>query len=139
MEFLKKYWFLITFVVAPLGVALVWIVSIDSRTFESPEQRVKHENHINNALTPNEEYQKFVQDTMMRGAIRRDKEVGFKIWFNRPYLTDENRFDLKSRQLDYEKFPSPVSNIVCFNYNGDLSELIKGYFDKLLRKQVKNQ
>ena len=72
-------------------------------------------------------------------TIRRDKEVGFKIWFNRPYLTDENRFDLKSRQLDYEKFPSPVSNIVCFNYNGDLSELIKGYFDKLLRKQVKNQ
>jgi hypothetical protein len=78
MEFLKKYWFLITFVVTPLGVALVWIVSIDSRTFDSAEQKVKHDNHIKNALTPNEEYQKFVQDTMMKGAITRDKEDAIK-------------------------------------------------------------
>ena len=52
IDFLKKYWFLITFVVTPLGVAIVWVVSIDSRTFSSTEQKVEHVNHVKDALSP---------------------------------------------------------------------------------------
>ena len=50
MEEIKKYWFLITFIVAGIGGAAIWIANIDSKTFESPSQREKHENLCNPRL-----------------------------------------------------------------------------------------
>ena len=48
IENIKKYWFLYGF----LAGAVIWIATIDSRTFDSPEQKVEHKNHVKNSLTP---------------------------------------------------------------------------------------
>lgn len=49
MKFVKEYWFIIAFIATPVATGLVWIVSLDSRLFDSPEQKVKHEIHVNTA------------------------------------------------------------------------------------------
>ena len=54
LDNLKKYWFLYGF----LTGAVIWIATIDSKTFDSPEQKVNHVNHVKNSLTPKQQMKK---------------------------------------------------------------------------------
>mgnify|MGYP000881964259 CR=1 FL=1 len=75
MEFLKKYWFLITFVVTPLGLALVWIVSIDSKTFSSAEEKVIIIEHVKKAPTPEKIWKKYYKDSINDARDSIDRET----------------------------------------------------------------
>lgn len=45
METIKKYWFL----AVPIGAFAVWLITINSRIFESPEQKVEVTNFVKNS------------------------------------------------------------------------------------------
>ena len=75
MEFLKKYWFLITFVVAPLSAGLVWIVSLDSKTFSSAEEKVIIIDHVKKAPTPEQIWKKYYKDSINDARDSIDREV----------------------------------------------------------------
>ena len=47
-----------------IGVAVVWIATIDSKTFDSPEQKVEHENHVKNSLTPTQQLKQYLLDSI---------------------------------------------------------------------------
>lgn len=72
MKFLKEYWFIFVFVLPLLGAGIVWLVDIDSKTFDSPEQKVEHEAHVKSSLSPKEQWQKYYRDSM--DVIHRQKE-----------------------------------------------------------------
>tara|TARA_R110000796_G_scaffold215732_1_gene331723 strand:+ start:500 stop:898 length:399 start_codon:yes stop_codon:yes gene_type:complete len=78
MEELKKYWWLITFIFAGISAAAIWIANIDSKTFESPKQREKHEYHVTNSLTPLQQHEKFVKDTANAGSATRARALRLK-------------------------------------------------------------
>lgn len=64
LENIKKYWFLI----ALLGGAAVWIATIDSKTFDSPEQKVKHVIHVNESLTPEQQLRAYIMDSLNKDS-----------------------------------------------------------------------
>tara|TARA_R110000796_G_scaffold248124_3_gene374577 strand:- start:1450 stop:1815 length:366 start_codon:yes stop_codon:yes gene_type:complete len=78
MEEIKKYWFLITFILAAIGVAAVWIATIDSKTFKSPEQRARHEIHVEQSLSPVEQHARFVADTANSNHAKRTRILRLK-------------------------------------------------------------
>ena len=74
-EFLKEHWFIITFVAAPLMTGLVFLFSLNSRIFNSPEQKVRHEDHVNQSLTPVQQFQRFSTDTANANSAVRARAV----------------------------------------------------------------
>lgn len=49
MEWLKKYWFLILFILGAIGGFLKWLSSVDGRLFTTSKQRVKVEEYVDEA------------------------------------------------------------------------------------------
>jgi len=101
MEELKKYWFLITFIFAAIGGAAVWVASIDSKTFESPQQRVRHEIHVNESLTPVEQHAKCVADTANANHAKRTRIIRLRREKQRDsikHFTDSLIYDMIKRQ-----------------------------------------
>ena len=78
MEEVRKYWWLITFILAAIGAGAIWIATIDSKTFESPQQREKHETHVNQSLTPVQQLAKFVADTSNNNSAVRARAIRLK-------------------------------------------------------------
>ena len=64
METIKKYWAQITFLLSLLGAAVVWVANIDTRTFDSAEQKVEHDTYIKNAPSPKDQWRKYYRDSM---------------------------------------------------------------------------
>jgi len=60
LDNLKKYWFLYGVVI---GFA-TWLITINSRIFDSPEQKVKHETHVNNAISPIQQQRAYLMDSL---------------------------------------------------------------------------
>jgi hypothetical protein len=64
MKTIKDYWAQITFLLAGLGVAVVWIAEIDSKTFENPEQKVIVTTYVKNAPSPKDIWRKYYADSL---------------------------------------------------------------------------
>ena len=60
LDNLKKYWFLYGICLT----AVIWVATIDSKTFDSPEQKVEHINHVKNSLTPVQQQRKYLLDSV---------------------------------------------------------------------------
>lgn len=60
VEHLKGFWF----VYGIIAGAAVWIANIDSKTFDSPEQKVEHKTHVEQALSPLQQQRKYLRDSM---------------------------------------------------------------------------
>ena len=75
MEEVKKHWFLICFVFGAIGGSAIWIATIDSKTFNSPEQKVRHEIHVSQSLTPFQQQLKFTADTTNANSATRARAI----------------------------------------------------------------
>ena len=64
MKGLKEYWFLYLFSFSCIGGGSVWIATINSKTFDSTEQKVIHDYHVKNALTPEQQQKAYLLDSM---------------------------------------------------------------------------
>ena len=60
LENIKKYWFLY----GVLTGAAIWIATINSKTFDSPEQKVEITNHVELAPTPEQQQRKLILDSI---------------------------------------------------------------------------
>ncbi len=60
IEHLKGFWF----VYGIIAGAAVWIANIDSKTFDSAEQKVEHKTHVEQSLTPLQQQSKYLRDSM---------------------------------------------------------------------------
>ena len=49
MEWIKKYWFLIVFVLGAIGGFIKWLSTVDGRLFSSPDSKVKVESYVKEA------------------------------------------------------------------------------------------
>lgn len=122
MEFLKKYWFLITFFVAPLGLALVWIVTIDSKTFSSAEEKVTIVDHVKKAPTPEKIWKKYFKDSIndardsidritvqksraMRDSLIREEHIARKYADSINFLNADQLYQIKEelKQLKQQR------------------------------------
>lgn len=71
MKFLREYWFLISFVVAPLLTGLVFLFSLSGRIHDSPKHKMEIDNHVKYSLTPTQQLTKFFMDSLDKdSAIR---------------------------------------------------------------------
>ena len=75
MENIKKYWFLYT----PILALIIWGVSINSRLFNSPEQKVKHEIHIDNSLSPEQQQRKYILDSIDKASAIKSRAERLKL------------------------------------------------------------
>jgi hypothetical protein len=78
MEFLKKNWFIISFVVAPLMTGLVFLLSLNSRIFDSPQQKVEHDTHVKTALSPIQQQRKYLLDSMDKASAIEKRAITLK-------------------------------------------------------------
>lgn len=76
IEHIKGFWL----VYGLLAAASVWLATIDSKTFETPEQRVEHEYHIQNALTPKDQWRKFLRDSMDKENAKKSRARRDSLW-----------------------------------------------------------
>lgn len=60
LDKVKKYWFLYTL----LGGAAVWLATINSKTFDSAEQKVNHITFIKNSLSPFQQQIRHFRDSI---------------------------------------------------------------------------
>ena len=60
MEFLKKHWFLITFVVAPLLTGLAFLFSLSGRIHDSPIHKVEIDEHVKNSVSPIQQQKAYI-------------------------------------------------------------------------------
>ena len=97
MEFLKKYWFLITFVVTPLGIGIVWVISIDSKTFDNPEQKVEVINYVSESPSPEQKQRAYLMDSLDKDSAIKTRAVRLK----RELKRDSIRAIKDSIVLDY--------------------------------------
>lgn len=82
--------------------------------------------------------------TIRNGNGREDKDVYFRVRFNHKYDPATHQFEPKVAVVggvpipwDYEKHPyeSVVTSVETTSYNGDLSRIIKDYFDAQFKQQ----
>lgn len=64
LDNLKKYWFLY----GVLGGAAVWIATINSKTFDSAEQKVEHTIHVKTSLNPEQQQRKYILDSIDKAS-----------------------------------------------------------------------
>jgi hypothetical protein len=60
LDNIKKYWFLYGVITFILG----WFAVINSRIYDSPEQKVEHEQHVKNSLSPIQQQKKYLLDSL---------------------------------------------------------------------------
>ncbi len=63
-EHLKKYWAIYTFVVPVVIAGAIWLITIDSRTFDSPEQKVKVTEFVENSPSTKDQWAEYFRDSM---------------------------------------------------------------------------
>ena len=97
MEFLKNNWFVISFVATPMFAGLVWLLSLSSKTFDSPEQKVEHVNYIKNSLTPVQQQRAYLMDSLDKDSAIKTRATRL----NAQKKNDSIRFIKDSIVLDY--------------------------------------
>ena len=71
LETLKKYWFLIVFCLSSIGGASIWIATVSSKTFDSPEQKVTVVKYVEDSPTPEQKQRDRILDSINKvDAIR---------------------------------------------------------------------
>ena len=60
LDNIKKYWFLY----GVLSGAVIWIATINSKTFDSPEQKVEVVNFVEHAPSPEQQQRKLILDSV---------------------------------------------------------------------------
>lgn len=78
MEFLKKYWFLITFVVAPLLTGIAFLFSLKSRIFETPEEKVSVVKFVEESPSPEQQQRAYFMDSLNKVSAIKTREVRLK-------------------------------------------------------------
>lgn len=64
MKLVKEYWFLIVFGLSTLGGVSVWIATIGSRTFDSPEQKVTVVKHVEDSPSAEQKQRDRILDSI---------------------------------------------------------------------------
>lgn len=111
MENIKKYWFLYT----PILALIIWGVSINSRLFNSPEQKVRHETYIENAPSTKDLVGKHIRDsinTVHAMQIRQQRYEDNKIKDSIRAVNDSLFLDMVTRQtVQIEQVKEEVQKI----------------------------
>lgn len=85
MELIKKYSALIGVLTFLGGIALVIfdfgaeMNSYESRTFDSPEQKVEHINHVKTSLSPEQQQKQWLLDSLDKVSRIKEREERTKI------------------------------------------------------------
>lgn len=64
MKMIKEYWAIIVVLGGAIVTGVTWIAIIDSKTFDSPEQKVEHIHHIKNVPSPKQEMMAYILDSI---------------------------------------------------------------------------
>lgn len=78
MEFLKKYWFLITFVVAPLLTGMGFLFSLNGRIHDSPTHKVEHDEHLKNSISPIQQQKAYIMDSLNKDSAIKTRKTRLK-------------------------------------------------------------
>jgi hypothetical protein len=77
-DFIKKYWFIILPIITGIGALAVKMILIDSRTFDSPEQKVVHEKFIKQSVQPKDQWRKYYRDSADKAHAEWKREQSLK-------------------------------------------------------------
>lgn len=97
IEFLKKYWFLITFVVGPLLTAIYFLFSLSGRIYDSPLEKIEHQRHVKEAVSPAQQQISRHMDSLNNASAIKTRATRLK----RQYSRDSTQAIHDSIMLDY--------------------------------------
>ena len=118
-DWIKKYWAQILVVGSLLGTGIVYIAGMDSRMYDSAEQKVEHDNHVKNALTPVQQAEAKLSDSLNNAHASEIRQLRYednkradsiKLIYDRK--KDSITLDYIKRQtVQIEKMNTKIDNI----------------------------
>ena len=88
MEWLKKYWFLIAFMIPTLGAGVLWVVQSDGRMFKNADERINTVKKVDALPTARQLIKKEFLDSIkrVRDSVNEEKAIKSRktrdsLWF----------------------------------------------------------